>query len=131
MKKKLVTYLLLALFPLTLCACDDDDDDDEITTSTGATATAPSGGATREDGAYHGRGNGNRPLWYFSKKMASYPSTIYLTVPGCGYDHVSVTHNGKRYEVGGILFKQSDVSGRGMALHVAASCGSRSAYIEY
>ena len=86
-------------------------------------------GDSTEKGRYVGRGNGNRPTWYFSKKMKSYPKTFKVVIKGCS--KITVSNNGTRYESDGVLVKQSDVSGRGMAVLGTSSCGSKSSYIKY
>ena len=110
------------------------------TTTTGtSTSTSTSSSTSNDDddtqdkkevGSYSGRYNGDRPTWYFSKKMKSYPSTFYITISGCVSD-LKVSNNGSRWEGSGIIAKQSDVSGRGLAVVGASSCKSSSAYIEY
>ena len=85
---------------------------------------------SKESGSYSGRYNGDRPTWYFSKSMKSYPSTFYITISGCVSD-LKVKNNGSRWEGSGVIAKQSDVSGRGLAVVGASSCKSSSAYIEY
>lgn len=85
--------------------------------------------ATKESGRYHGRFNGDRPTWYFSKNFSTYPKKFTLDVPGC-YSG-SIEHNGVRYEKGGVILKQSDVSGRGMALVLPSSCKGTKATIEF
>lgn len=115
------------------------------TTTTGTTGTSTNTGTStssstsddddddpdkKEVGSYSGRYNGDRPTWYFSKNMKSYPSTFYITISGCVSD-LKVSNNGSRWEGSGIIAKQSDVSGRGLAVVGASSCSSSSAYIEY
>ncbi len=85
---------------------------------------------TTEKGKYWGRHNGNRPHWYYSKKMSDYPSQITVTIEGCTSGMV-VNHNGNRWESGGYLVKQSDVSGRGMVILGPSSCFSRVSHIKY
>lgn len=87
-------------------------------------------GNVREDGSYHGRHNGDRPTWYFSKNMSDYPQTFTVVIEGCSETTVT-DNNGERYEEGWVVVKQSDVSGRGMAVVGSPSCGSRSCYIMY
>ncbi len=76
---------------------------------------------------YHGRGNGDRPLWYGSKRLEQYKRTVTVKIDGCVTR--TLTHNGIRYDVNGLLLKQSDVAGRGMAIHYKSSCKSKIAYI--
>jgi hypothetical protein len=83
-----------------------------------------------ESGRYHGRHNGDRPTWYFSKNFNQYPSPITVNIPGC-LANKSITHNGVRYESGGLILKQSEVSGRGMAMVMSSSCQSEAATITY
>jgi len=83
-----------------------------------------------EEGRYHGRHNGDRATWYFSKKMKDYPDMITVNVEGC-YDDFLITNNGTRWEGNRIIMKQSDVSGRGMALIVPSSCKSKKASIMF
>lgn len=79
--------------------------------------------------SYSGRYNGDRATWYCSKKMASYPSKITVKITGCFTK--TVPNNGTRYQDSQLIVKQSDVSGRGMALVANSSCKSTEAYIEY
>lgn len=101
-----------------------------VTSGTVEPVVEAEAGTIREDGSYHGRYNGDRPTWYYSKTMSSYPETFKVVIEGCS--EITVTsNNGVRYESGGVTVKQSDVSGRGMAVIGASSCGSRSSYIIY
>jgi hypothetical protein len=96
-----------------------------------STVVAPPVAANKtESGRYHGRHNGDRPTWYFSKNFNQYPSPITVNIPGC-LANKSITHNGVRYESGGLILKQSDVSGRGMAMVMSSSCQSETATIAY
>lgn len=88
-----------------------------------------SAGKTHEDGRYHGRGNGDRATWYFKGRMESYPKELRVVIPGF-LDRTIVT-NGKRYDRGGLLLKQSDVRGRGMALLVDKRYKGKSCKIYY
>lgn len=146
--KKALKLSLLLLVVLSLSSCDwpwEDDDEDDVTTTTGSgtnvgttasststgdtTTTATTTSGVTENGRYVGRTNGNRPTWYFSKTMSRYPSTFKVSVSGCA--SFTVKNNGSRYETGGYIIKQSDVSGRGMAALAPASCSSRSITISY
>ncbi len=93
-------------------------------------AASKSTGSTTEYGDYWGRYNGNRPTWYFSQKMSAYPDQFSVTIDGCTTVEVT-SNNGSRVEIGDVLVKQSDVSGRGMVVVGSASCYSKSAYIVY
>ncbi len=76
-----------------------------------------------EKGKYHGLTNGNRPTWYFSKRMNEYPSTFDITIPGC--NTINVKNNGVRDDHhDGYLVKQSDVKGRGMVVLANKDCNS-------
>ncbi|MBT8345351.1 MAG: hypothetical protein KJO28_03530 [Desulfofustis sp.] len=98
---------------------------------TAATAQTSEASGTRTDkGTYHGRTNGGRPTWYFPKNMSSYPSTFTVKIPNCSSFQV-VNNNGKRFEQGLYIVKQSHVSGRGLALLAPSKCGSRTALITY
>lgn len=144
MKKALMLSSAL-LVTLTLSGCDwFDSDDDDVTTSAGsgstavASTTASSSSNTTSSSStttvyaayYRGRTNPDRPTWYFSKKMSSYPKTFTLNISGCKTGMV-VSNNGSRWESGGYLAKQSDVSGRGMAVLAPGSCNPSKAYITY
>jgi hypothetical protein len=83
-----------------------------------------------ETGTYHGRHNGDRPTWYFSKDLKDYPTPIMVDIPGC-FTNRLIEHDGVRYESGGLILKQSDVSGRGMAIVAPSSCTSETATIAY
>lgn len=137
--KKIAGVVLLAM--LFLGGCSDDDDDvassatgasSSTTTTQTSTTTTTDAAATKqkENGKYHGRYNGDKPTWYFGKKMSGYPSTFYITVTGCVSD-VKVSNNGKRWTGSGLIVKQSEVSGRGMAVLAPSSCKSKTAYVEY
>lgn len=83
-----------------------------------------------EDGIYWGRHNGNRPTWYFSRRMEDYPDTFTIVVDGCAT--VEVTgNNGHRFVEGSTIVKQSDVSGRGLAVVASAGCYSKTAHLIY
>lgn len=134
--KKIAGVVILAMLFLGGCS---DDDDDDVASATGASSTTttqtsttetPEAAKQKESGKYHGRYNGDKPTWYFSKKMSGYPSTIYITVTGCVSD-VKVSNNGKRWTGSGLIVKQSEVSGRGMAVLAPSSCKSKTAYVEY
>jgi hypothetical protein len=82
---------------------------------------APATKKTVRSAWYNGRTNGNRPTWYFNSKMAAYPNSFMLNVPGCK-ENLVVNNNGTRWEGSGYLVKASDVSGRGMAVLAPAAC---------
>ena len=139
--KKIAGVILLAMLCLSGCSDDDDDVASSVTgassttaattqTSTSATTDANKDTTKKESGKYHGRYNGDRPTWYFGKKMSGYPSTFYVTVSGC-VSNVKVSNNGKRWTGSGLIVKQSEVSGRGMAVLASSSCKSKSAYVTY
>lgn len=131
-------FRLCAVSTVVFCfsSCDwwwEDDDVDassgtETTSTSDDTSTTTSG--ITEYGTYHGRTNGDRPTWYFTKDMDDYPSEFELNVPDCSTG-ITVTNNGTRWESGGYLAKQSDVSGRGLAVLAPSSCDSETAYIVY
>lgn len=102
---------------------------DEATTAAAA-QTAEATGTRTDKGKYHGRTNGGRPTWYFPKNMGSYPSTFTVTIANCKKFQVT-NNNGKRFETGLYLVKQSHVSGRGMALLAPSHCSSRVASVTY
>lgn len=99
------------------------------TVATPAATTPVTTGTTTEQCKYAGRFNGDRPTFYCSKKMASYPAKLTIDIPGCITKTIS--NNGTRYESGGLIVKQSEVSGRGMAIVMASSCKSTSASVRY
>lgn len=78
---------------------------------------------------YWGRHNGDRPTWYGNKTMNAYPSGLHIIIEGC-LDR-KIKHNGNRYDNGGLIVKQSDVPGRGLAVVYAASCKSKVAKISW
>ncbi len=82
-----------------------------------------------EHARYHGRHNGDRPTWYFSKDMRDYPKQFTIVVEGCSETLVTY-NNGTRF-VKEVIVKQSDVSSRGMAIVAPASCKSTACYIRY
>ncbi len=100
------------------------------TTTATTTETATPADTSREVGSYHGRFNGNRPTWYFSRKMKNYPSQFTVVIEGCGTVEVT-SNNGVRFESNGIVIKQSHVSGRGMGVIGQGACGSAYSYIKY
>lgn len=87
----------------------------------------------KEVGYYRGRTNGNRPTWYFNKKMGDYPSQFTVVIKGANCKTITVQNNGERYEKElPYLVKQSDVKGRGMAVLASADCNpSEPAYVLY
>lgn len=87
----------------------------------------------KEIGDYRGRTNGNRPTWYFNKKMGDYPAQFTVVIKGAKCDDLAVQNNGERYEKDlPYLVKQSDVPGRGMAVLASADCSpSEAAYVLY
>lgn len=78
---------------------------------------------------YWGRYNGDRPTWYGALNMSQYPSPMRVVIPGC-LDKL-IAHDGKRYDDGSLIVKQSDVSGRGLAVVYSASCKGKVCYLEY
>lgn len=147
--KKVLTLILL----LVISACGKEGDRRDVDSATGADsskitvpnwtkifpprpdATTPStatpGVSTgkTEQCTYSGRYNGDRATWYCSKKMSSYPDGLRVVVDGCY--NVTISDTGKRYEKSGLIVKQSDVSGRGLAIVTALSCKSKTAHVEY
>ncbi len=82
-----------------------------------------------EDASYHGKTNGDRPTWYFSKNMTEYPSSFKINVKDC--TELEITNDGSRWEDNdsSYVLKQSEVAGRGMGLVGPSSCVSESASI--
>ncbi len=80
-----------------------------------------------EEGRYAGRHNGDRPTWYFNRPMRNYPQQFILVVDGCV--KIRVVNNGIRFVSDSTIIKQSDVSGRGMAVITSSSCHSKTARI--
>jgi len=100
------------------------------TSTSSSTTTTTTTKASRETGTYWGVYNGGRPQWYFKKKMSQYPKTIKVVISGCITKTIS--NNGSRYEgSNGFVAKQSEVSGRGMAVVGPYGCASKTAYVEY
>lgn len=132
--------LLLLSVTLMLFSCGSDDDDsaggaqggsgEVATAQTSAANAAETAKATprSEKGKYHGRTNGGRPTWYFSRSMGSYPSNFKVSVANCATFEVK-NNNGTRFTYGAYIVKQSHVSGRGMALLAPQKCGSTLASI--
>lgn len=79
---------------------------------------------------YHGRHNGDRATWYAKKELKNYPQIFVIEIPGCTTFSVN-EHDGKRIEHGGYIIKQSDVTGRGLAVVAPQSCQSRDATLSY
>jgi uncharacterized RmlC-like cupin family protein len=78
----------------------------------------------------HGRTNGDRPTWYFSKYIAEYGSPLYLTVPGyC--TKLKIVHNNTRYQNGETVVKNSSSPGRKMAILLPKACPSADLTVEY
>ena len=151
--------LLLLSVTLMLISCGSDDDDSgggaqggsgevsaaqttqhpnaknapaaETTTQadTGSKFTADTG-VRVDNGWYRGRTNPDRPTWYFPKNMGAYPKSFTVNIANCGSIQV-VNNNGKRFEQGLYLVKQSDVPGRGMAVLAPSKCSSRVATVQY
>ncbi len=78
---------------------------------------------------YHGLTNGGRPTFYFDRNMGTYPARFTVTVVGCATVEVP-NNNGHRHEGGGLVIKQSEVAGRGMAVVATAACRSDKCCIE-
>lgn len=78
---------------------------------------------------YFGLTNGGRPTFYFSQVMSAYPAQFQVVVVGCA--SVTVINNNSRFEGGGLVIKQSEVSGRGMGVIALASCQSSRCYLQY
>jgi len=92
----------------------------------------PPPASAREELIYWGRHNGDRPTWYgnpITKRMDKYPSVLRVIVPGCL--DTTITHDGRRKVEGGLIVKQSDVPGRGLAVIYSSSCKSKKAYLDY
>jgi len=89
----------------------------------------PPTNGTVEQMTHSGFTNGDRSTWYGAKKMSEYPSPLRVQIDGCV--DISISHNGHRYESGGLLVKQSDVYGRGIAVLVERSCRSKVARLVY
>jgi len=93
----------------------------------------PAVGTTVELLNYHKRTNGSRQTWYGSMDMNQYPSPMRLQIDGC--TDITFEHNGNRYCsencYSGSLVKQSDVSGRGIAVLQESSCNSKIARLIY
>ncbi len=81
-----------------------------------------------EKGKYHGRHNGDRPMWYFTKDLKDYPQQFIVVIDGCSTVNID-GHDGIRIVVGSTIVKQSDVSGRGMAVVTGSHCRSTSCHI--
>lgn len=93
------------------------------------TSTTPAATISKEYGTYWGTPNGGRPQFYFKKKMNQYPKTFKLVIAGCV--NRTITNNGSRFEgSNGLVVKQSEVSGRGMAVVGPYGCVTQTAYVE-
>lgn len=83
---------------------------------------------------YWGRYNGDRPLWYAWRPMADFGDSFLVEVEGCGSILVE-DNNGVRFEneeeYPQWVVKESDVSGRGMAVHAPSNCQSKKATVLY
>ena len=92
---------------------------------------ATESGITKTDNLwYRGRTNGNRPTFYAPRDMKDYPSTFDVSIANCRSFTVN-NNNGRRWEGGGYIVKQSHVSSRGLALVAPASCNSSTAKITF
>ncbi len=81
-----------------------------------------------EEGRYHGRHNGDRAQWYFSKPMRDYPDEFTVVIPECA--EVRVTgNNGVRFTSGSMVVKQSDVTGRGLCVVIGSQCKAKKCHI--
>ncbi len=81
----------------------------------------------------HGRYNGDRPTFYGSRNLSQYPASFYFTAPGC-MKRTRITTNGSRLEYGGYtnwIFKQSDVSYRGMGIVGPKACKGTEVILEF
>ena len=156
---KFFRTLVLLSATLLLFSCGSDDDDDsgggaqggsgEVTTAqatqhpnaknapaaetttqadTGSKFTADT---SRTDNLwYRGRTNGGRPTFYAPKNMGAYPKSFTVNIANCGTIQVT-NNNGRRFEQGLYLVKQSDVPGRGMAVLAPSKCSTRAANVKY
>ena len=79
---------------------------------------------------YRGRTNGGRPTFYAPKNMGAYPKSFTVNIVNCGTIQVT-NNNGRRFEQGLYLVKQSDVPGRGMAVLAPSKCSTRAANVKY
>ena len=61
--------------------------------------------------------------------MSSYPNAFTVVVVDCLTLEVTA-NNGTRFEKNGVVVKQSDVAGRGMAVVAPSSCMSTKCYIK-
>ena len=85
---------------------------------------------TTEACIYHGRYNGDRATFYCQKDMDEYPSTFQVEIPD--YKTVTVANNnGHRATPGGFVIKQSEVSGRHLAITVPKSYKGKECNIKY
>ena len=89
----------------------------------------PSSSSTVEKLWHRGFTNGNRSTWYGNMDMSKYPSPMRVQIDGCV--DTTINHNGHRYDSGGLLVKQSDVPGRGIAVLIEKSCRSKVARLIY
>ena len=142
-----ITKILIPIILLSLCACHKDKSNgstdsvagsgsepgftnpmfqNQPTQSTSSTPTVS--GGKKEIGSYAGRTNPNRPTWRWDKPMSAFPSTFRVVFEGC-YD-VTVSNNGKRWESGATVIKQSD-GYPGMAALAESTCNSTTAYVVY
>ena len=147
----LKTLLLLSV-TLMLISCGSDDDDSgggaqggsgEVPTAQTTTAPAAETTTQADTGSkftantaqtdilwYRGRTNGGRPTFYAPKNMGAYPSSFRVDIANCGSIQVT-NNNGRRFEQGLYLVKQSDVPGRGMAVLAPSKCSSIVATAQY
>lgn len=121
-------------FPTGSCVTIKTVDGKSYSTNTGSVTTTPPYvppqiGVTIEKLHYHGRHNGDRPTWYGADVMVNYPRTLTVTIPNCVTR--TITHDGNRYDRNSLIVKQSDVSGRGLAVIYSSSCKSTTATISY
>ncbi len=78
------------------------------------------------DMTYHGETNGGRPTFYTYKSASKFPKTFEVSVAGCA-SFTATLSSGCRYEHGGksgYVVKESEVSGRGLAVVAPSSCKS-------
>lgn len=153
--RNLLKLFLLFFVVVALSGCDWwwEDDDDDVEAASGAAASAtvpvqevatqtqeapapaeetssPTIASQSESMWYRGRTNPDRPTWYAPRNMSAYGKSFTVEIHGCRTLEIT-NSNGSRWESGGYLCKQSDVSGRGMACLAPSSCGSRSATVSW
>ncbi len=91
--------------------------------------TFDEGSAIKEKLRFHGYRDSGSSMAYGKKDLSRYPPVLRLECAN-GFSRL-INHGNKRYEKGGVIVKQSDVSDRGLAVIMAKSLASEDCWVLY